>query len=84
MRKSHAKTKKTHKIPVLWELSDLSSAAHLPALMSDGSQPSLLSIPGLQDERKADKPCTIVIFGASGEFTVRNLIPMAGFAHHLF
>ena len=35
MRKSHAKTKKTHKIPVLWELSDLGSAACLPALLSD-------------------------------------------------
>ena len=35
-------------------------------------------IPGLSrlDEgRKADEPCTIVIFGASGDLTVRKLIP---------
>ena len=49
--------------------------------MSDDSQPNLLSIPGLQDERKADEPCTIVIFGASGDLTVRKLIPAL---YHLF
>jgi glucose-6-phosphate 1-dehydrogenase len=35
-------------------------------------------IPGLSrlDEgRKADEPCTIVIFGVSGDLTVRKLIP---------
>ena len=49
--------------------------------MSDDSLPYLLSIPGLQDERKADEPCTIVIFGASGDLTVRKLIPAL---YHLF
>ena len=49
--------------------------------MSDDSQPNRLSIPGLQDERKADEPCTIVIFGASGDLTVRKLIPAL---YHLF
>jgi len=43
--------------------------------MPDVSPTSLLSPPGLQDERKADEPCTIVIFGASGDLTVRKLIP---------
>ena len=41
-------------------------------------------IPGLSrlDEgRKADEPCTIVIFGASGDLTVRKLIPAL---FHLF
>ncbi len=68
--------------------------------MSDDSQPNRLSIPGLQDERKADEPCTIVIFGASGDLTVRKLIPplyhlflegqlpesfrVVGFARHVF
>ena len=81
-------------------MSDLGSAAYFPALMSDDSQPNLLSIPGLQDERKADEPCTIVIFGASGDLTVRKLIPalchlflegqmpesfrVVGFARHVF
>jgi glucose-6-phosphate 1-dehydrogenase len=37
--------------------------------------------PGLHDERKADEPCTIVIFGASGDLTVRKLIPAL---FHLF
>ena len=32
-------------------------------------------MPGLEDGRKADEPCTIVIFGASGDLTVRKLIP---------
>ena len=26
-------------------------------------------------DRKADEPCTIVIFGASGDLTARKLIP---------
>ena len=62
-------------------MSDLGSAAYLPALKSDDYQPNLLSIPGLQDERKADEPCTIVIFGASGDLTARKLIPVL---YHLF
>ena len=62
-------------------MSDLGSAACFPALMSDDSLPYLLSIPGLQDERKADEPCTIVIFGASGDLTARKLIPAL---YHLF
>ena len=37
--------------------------------------PQSLSTPGLEDGRKADEPCTIVIFGASGDLTVRKLIP---------
>ena len=37
--------------------------------------------PGLHEERKADEPCTIVIFGASGDLTVRKLIPAL---YHLF
>ncbi len=68
--------------------------------MSDDSQPTLLSIPGMQDERKADEPCTIVIFCASGNLTVGKLISalshlflegqisesfrVVGFAHHVF
>ena len=36
---------------------------------------------GLQDGRKVDEPCTIVIFGASGDLTVRKLIPAL---YHLF
>jgi hypothetical protein len=48
------------------ELLDLGLAAYFQALMSDNSQPNLLSIPGLQDEHKADEPCTFVIFGARG------------------
>ena len=38
-------------------------------------------IPGLEDGRKADEPCTIVIFGASGDLTVRKLIPAL---YHLY
>ena len=34
-----------------------------------------ISLPGLEDGRKADEPCTIVIFGASGDLTARKLIP---------
>ena len=49
--------------------------------MFDDSQPNLLSIPGMQDERKADEPCTIVIFCASGNLTVGKLIPAL---YHLF
>ena len=36
---------------------------------------------GLEDGRKVDEPCTIVIFGASGDLTVRKLIPAL---YHLF
>ena len=32
-------------------------------------------IGGLENIRKADEPCTIVIFGASGDLTSRKLIP---------
>ncbi len=37
--------------------------------------PKTISLPGLEDGRKADEPCTIVIFGASGDLTARKLIP---------
>ena len=43
--------------------------------------PQSLSMPGLEDGRKADEPCTIVIFGASGDLTVRKLIPAL---YHLY
>ena len=43
--------------------------------------PQSLSTPGLEDGRKADVPCTIVIFGASGDLTVRKLIPAL---YHLY
>ena len=43
--------------------------------------PQSLSTPGLEDGRKADEPCTIVIFGASGDLTVRKLIPAL---YHLY
>ena len=33
------------------------------------------SLAGLETDRKADEPCTIVIFGASGDLTARKLIP---------
>ena len=36
---------------------------------------------GLHEERKAYEPCTIVIFGASGDLTVRKLIPAL---YHLY
>jgi glucose-6-phosphate 1-dehydrogenase len=68
--------------------------------MSDDFQPTLLSIPGMQDERKADEPRTIANFGASGNLTVGKLIPalshlfpegqmpessrVVGFARHVF
>ena len=38
-------------------------------------------MPGLEDGRKADEPCTIVIFGASGDLTARKLIPAL---YHLY
>ena len=37
--------------------------------------------PGLSDQRRADEPCTIVIFGASGDLTRRKLIPAL---YHLY
>jgi len=43
--------------------------------------PQSNSMPGLEDGRKADDPCTIVIFGASGDLTVRKLIPAL---YHLY
>ncbi len=43
--------------------------------------PKSISMPGLEDGRKADEPCTIVIFGASGDLTVRKLIPAL---YHLY
>ena len=47
----------------------------LSLLMSEDA--SLLNPPlaGLEMDRKADEPCTIVIFGASGDLTARKLIP---------
>ena len=38
-------------------------------------------MPGLKDGRKTDEPCTIVIFGASGDLTIRKLIPAL---YHLY
>ncbi|MAE30172.1 MAG: hypothetical protein CMO43_01000, partial [Verrucomicrobiales bacterium] len=35
----------------------------------------------MEDGRKADEPCTIVIFGASGDLTARKLIPAL---YHLY
>jgi glucose-6-phosphate 1-dehydrogenase len=43
--------------------------------------PKIFSPPGLEDGRKADEPCTIVIFGASGDLTARKLIPAL---YHLY
>ena len=43
--------------------------------------PQSLSMPGLEDGRKAAEPCTIVIFGASGDLTARKLIPAL---YHLY
>ena len=43
--------------------------------------PKTISLSGLEDGRKADEPCTIVIFGASGDLTARKLIPAL---YHLF
>ena len=49
----------------------------MPELTPQNTAP----LPGLQGERKADEPCTIVIFGASGDLTRRKLIPAL---YHLF
>ncbi len=43
--------------------------------------PKTISLPGLEDGRKADEPCTIVIFGASGDLTARKLIPALYLLH---
>ena len=43
--------------------------------------PNTVSLPGLEDGRKADEPCTTVIFGASGDLTARKLIPAL---YHLY
>ena len=40
-----------------------------------------ITLPGLEDGRRADEPCTIVIFGASGDLTARKLIPAL---YHLY
>ena len=40
-----------------------------------------LAAAGLEANRKADEPCTIVIFGASGDLTSRKLIPAL---YHLY
>ena len=40
-----------------------------------------LAAAGLEANRKADEPCTIVIFGASGDLTARKLIPAL---YHLY
>ena len=51
------------------------------ATFSMVDSPNTVSIPGLEDGRKADEPCTIVIFGASGDLTARKLIPAL---YHLY
>src|SRR5205823_15108223 len=43
--------------------------------------PIYLNICHLGDARKATQPCSIVIFGASGDLTARKLIPAL---YHLF
>ncbi|HYG23036.1 MAG TPA: glucose-6-phosphate dehydrogenase [Verrucomicrobiae bacterium] len=48
------------------------------------SQPEILAedcVPRLADSRKPAEPCSIVIFGASGDLTARKLIPAL---YHLF
>ena len=49
--------------------------------MAEETNLKTVPTPGLHEERKADEPCTIVIFGASGDLTVRKLIPAL---YHLF
>ena len=49
--------------------------------MDDLNQLDELMACRLDDGRKAVTPCTIVIFGASGDLTIRKLIPAL---YHLF
>ena len=55
--------------------------AYLPALMVEEMKLNVAPTSGLHEERKAYEPCTIVIFGASGDLTVRKLIPAL---YHLY
>src|SRR5438876_6412760 len=48
---------------------------HCRSLMEHLQQLDELLICRLDDGRKAVEPCTIVIFGASGDLTARKLIP---------
>ena len=48
--------------------------------MAEEMKPKLATA-GLEANRKADDPCTIVIFGASGDLTARKLIPAL---YHLY
>src|SRR5437016_6819167 len=43
--------------------------------MSDTERMNDLSGPCLSEPRKSAEPCSIVIFGASGDLTARKLIP---------
>ena len=43
--------------------------------MAKDASPLNPPLAGLEMDRKADEPCTIVIFGASGDLTARKLIP---------
>ena len=43
--------------------------------MAEDASPLNPPLAGLEMDRKADEPCTIVIFGASGDLTARKLIP---------
>src|SRR5881227_4122302 len=49
--------------------------------VNESVSPDDLNICHLGDARKATKPCSIVIFGASGDLTARKLIPAL---YHLF
>src|SRR2546422_5504875 len=51
------------------------------APVNDSSASDQLTICRLGDARKAADPCSIVIFGASGDLTARKLIPAF---YHLF
>ena len=43
--------------------------------MLDSEHPNATQASHIGTERKAPEPCTIVIFGASGDLTARKLIP---------
>jgi glucose-6-phosphate 1-dehydrogenase len=49
--------------------------------MSEAESLKELPVPRLRDSRKVEEPCSIVIFGASGDLTYRKLIPAL---YHLF
>jgi glucose-6-phosphate 1-dehydrogenase len=66
---------KHHRAVLLQEALNLTARCAIVWAMLDSEHPNATQAGHIGTERKTLEPCTIVIFGASGDLTARKLIP---------